>query len=67
MKRLLVFSDWNREGKSIYETPEGVELSKHDFHAGSTFQGNIHLDKWQEKELKETMEKGYQPVFWVSL
>lgn len=65
MKIKLVFDDWRKEGKSIYNTSKGAELSNHDFHAGATFEGNIQLDAWEEKELREALEKGYRPVFWI--
>ena len=64
MKIKLVFDDWRRGGISICRSPEGIELSKGDFHAGSTFDARIDLDAWQEKELRDALEKGYQPVFW---
>ncbi len=65
MKIKLVFGDWQKEGRSIYQTPEGIELTKGDFHAGSTFDARIDVDAWQEKELRDALKKGYQPVFWV--
>ena len=65
MKIKLVFNDWRKEGKSIYCTQEGIDLSMHDFHSGSTFDGEIILDEQQERELKEALNKGYQPIFWV--
>lgn len=66
MKINLVFRDWLKKGKSIRYNEEFLELSKKEFHGGSTFEGNIHLDPWQEKELREAIENGYQPVFWVT-
>ncbi len=65
MKIKLIFEDWKKQGKSIRSNEEFIELSKHDFHGGATFEGAIHLDAWQEKELREAIEGGYQPVFWV--
>lgn len=65
MKIKLVFDDWRREGRSLYRSLEMTELTKYDFHAGATFEGNIQLDVCQEDELREALEKGYQPVFWV--
>ncbi len=66
MKIKLVFDDWRREGRSICRSPESIELSKHDFHAGSTFDARIDVDAWQEKELRDALKKGYQPVFWIT-
>ena len=65
MKIKLVFQDWQEKGHPIYDFGKESELSKGDFHAGPTFDGTIHLDFCQEKELREAIEKGYQPVFWV--
>lgn len=65
MKIKLVFDDWRKEGKSIYKTFQGASLSCHDFHPGSTFEGEIKLDKENEEELRDSLKKGYQPVFWV--
>jgi len=61
----LVFDDWRRVGKSIYQTEEGVDLSMRDFHSGTTFDGTIELDEEQEQEFKEALGSGAQPVFWV--
>ena len=66
MKIKLVFDDWRKEGKSVYNTPEGIELTKYDFHSGSTFRGTILIDVCQEDELREAIEEGYQPLFWVT-
>ena len=63
----LVFYDWiGKDGKSIYNTEEGVDLSMGDFHSGSTFKGTIVLDSVQLEELEEASKKGISPVFWVS-
>jgi len=66
MKIKLVFDDWRREGRSLDRSPENIELTKHDFHGGSTFDGTILIDVCQEEELREAIEKGYQPVFWIT-
>ena len=64
MKTSLVFYDWlDRDLKSVYNTEKGVELSKTDFHSGSTFSCNIELDAEQENFLMEAMITGYRPVF----
>ena len=41
MKIKLVFLDWEKDGKSIYNTPEGVELSFGQFHSGTMFDAEI--------------------------
>jgi len=61
----LVFHDWIKGGKSIYQTEEGVGLSTGDFHSGSTFPGEIELDEEQTQELKDAIDKGYSPVFYI--
>ncbi len=66
MKIKLVFDDWRKQGKSVGNTPEGVELTWNDFHSGSTFDARIDLDAWQEKELRDALKKAYRPVFWVT-
>ena len=52
MKIKLIFYDWFRNGKSLANTTEGVNLSICDFHAGSTFDGDIELNEQQSKILK---------------
>lgn len=65
MKISLVFKDWEKKG-GIIPSEENLELSNHDFHGGSTFKGFIEVDAWQEKELRDALHHGYQPVFWLS-
>jgi len=66
VKTSLVFLDWlDRDLKSVYNTEKGVELSKTDFHSGSTFSCNIELDAEQEEFLLESIMAGYRPVFCV--
>lgn len=62
----LVFDDWKKNGKSIYSTQKGVDLSAGDFHSGTTFKGEIHLNPEQEKEFKKALKQGYQPAFWIT-
>ncbi len=64
MKMLLVFDDWRKNGKSIYRTEKGIELSIHDFHSGAGFLAQINLEKDQEDEMREALQEGCQPVFW---
>jgi hypothetical protein len=63
MKVKLVFDDWKLKGKSIYNTEVGVELSQNDFHSGTTFDGEIHLDLEEEVELTIALMAGYTPSF----
>jgi len=66
VKIKLIFQDWqNQKFESIYSTTEGVQLSMGDFHSGTTFDGEIKLNKEQEIELKQYMQQGYRPVFWT--
>ena len=66
MRIKLVFDDWQNQGKSIYCTPKGVELSENEFHSGSTWSGEIELTPDQEKELERAIKAGFQPAFWVT-
>lgn len=63
MKVSLVFEDWQKVGKSIYNTPDGIDLSAGQFHAGTTFEAEIKLDECEEKELKKAMADGFIPVW----
>lgn len=65
MKIKLVFEDWQKKGLSIYNSFEGVELTMGLFHGGTTFNGEIKLSPDDEAELRDALDKGYQPVFWV--
>lgn len=37
MKIELIVTDWHRNGKSIYNTEEGFNLSVGDLHSGTSF------------------------------
>ena len=65
MKIKLVFDDWKKDNKSIYSTEEGVDLSMGNFHPGTTFNGEIDLDEWDEKELTEVLKGKCVPHFYV--
>ncbi len=62
----LVFDDWREQGRSIYLSEKGIELSMGDFHYGTTFDGTIHLDEENAQQLEKALREGYQPVFWLS-
>ena len=66
MKIKLVFYDWRRGSKSVYNTEEGIELSMGNFHSGTTFDAEIELDSESEEELREFLESGATPVFYIS-
>ena len=61
----MVFLDWQREGKSIYATEEGIKLSSGDFHSGTTFPGVLFLNREQYEDLKEAWASGARPCFWL--
>ena len=61
----MYFADWQNNGKSIYNTEEGIALSLGDFHSGSVFEAEIKLDDYQAAELANAIQDGYQPVFTV--
>jgi len=65
MRVKLVFDDWKKQGNSVYNTEKGVELSSGDFHGGTTFNGEIHLDGEQEEKLRVALMAGYTPSFIV--
>jgi hypothetical protein len=65
MKIKLIFDDWKKQGKSVYNTEKGIELSNGDFHSGTTFDGIIELNQEQHEELKQALEEFYNPVFWI--
>ena len=53
MKVLVVFEDWKKEGRSIYNTETGINLSTGSLHSGSTWEGTIDFDPDTELEIKE--------------
>jgi hypothetical protein len=64
----LVFEDWrDREHRSIYNTPEGVELSMGSFHSGTTFEAELELDPDDSANLAAALRDGYRPVFYAVL
>jgi len=65
MKVKLIFDDWKLKGYSVYNTEVGIELSTGDFHSGTTFNGDIHLDSEQAEELRIAFMAGYTPSFIV--
>jgi len=63
MKIKLIFDTWrSKEGHTILWNSD---LSMGEFHSGTTFNGEIELDADNEIELKEHLQNGYRPVFWV--
>lgn len=66
MKIKLVFEDWrNKDHESIYRTEEGINLSLSNFHSGTTFDGEIIVDGYEQDFLRHAMEQGYRPVFYI--
>lgn len=66
MKVKFVFGDWLKNGKSVYNTEEGITLSSGDFHSGTILQGTMELDdNINQSELEDALKRGYQPVFIV--
>ena len=64
MKVKLVFTDWlDRDGKSVYSTDEGIELSSGNFHSGTTFPGMVELDGENTEHIVSAARGGYRPVF----
>ena len=66
MRVKLVFHDWiDKDQKSVYSTEEGIELTMGSFHHGTVFEGQLYLKPGDDQELKEAVEAGYTPVFYV--
>jgi len=61
MKIKVIFEDWKENGKSIYSTEKGVELSMGSLHSGSCWEGEIDFDPDTELELKERGK--YRAIF----
>jgi predicted RNase H-like HicB family nuclease len=59
----MIFEDWRKDGKSVYQSAEGAPLSYGDFHSGSTFPGKIKLDQEEIDELKKAIAGGFEPNF----
>ena len=61
----LVFYDWRGSlGKSGNDA-DFHRLSTGSLHSGTTFQAEITLDEDIADELREALDAGYQPVFWM--
>lgn len=68
IKVKLVFDDWQKKGKSVYNTEKGMQLSEGLFHSGTTFEGSMELPSLLDaQELEKAIKEGYQPVFWVTI
>jgi hypothetical protein len=69
IKVKLVFNDWLdvKNNKSIYQTEEGIQLSKGDLHGGSTFDAEIDLPEDELRTILEANAIQVAPVFYVSL
>jgi hypothetical protein len=62
----FAFYDWLREAVSVYNNTEaGLQLSQGDFHSGTSFRGTLALDDDQVLELRQAMQGGYAPAFYV--
>lgn len=61
----FAFDSWQRDGKPINQTEEGVELSMGDFHGGTVFNGTLQLDAEDLEELRRAIEAKAWPTFLV--
>ena len=66
----LIFEDWQKEGKSIYSTPLGIQLSMGDLHGGTIFTADVTftLDAEHEVDLEREIVEAFAkhgacPVF----
>ena len=57
MKIKLIFHDWVKNGESVYDTEDGIELSLSDFHSGTVFYREIRLDKEHQLLFFEATKK----------
>lgn len=60
------FWDIQRDGKSIYRTEEGVDLTMGSMHSGSTFDVAMLLNLDDIADLKAMFEAGADPIFVLS-
>lgn len=61
----MVFTDWRENGKSVYNSEKGIKLSLGPFHSGTTFEGEISLNKLDEQEIRAAIREGYEPIFHI--
>lgn len=59
----FAFDDWQRMGKSIYSTEEGIELSMGSLHSGTVFAGSIAFDDEELEDVRAAMASKAMPVF----
>jgi hypothetical protein len=63
----LVFLDWRRDGRSIYQTKEGFVLAMGPFHSGSMFDGEMEVGIDDMCYLEDALEHNTDAVFMVRL
>ncbi len=63
MKVWLVFEDWKRKGKSVYEKPEGEGLTLGPFHHSTSWRAELEMEEGVAEDLKEAIKNGFTPVF----
>lgn len=61
----FAFNDWIREGRSIYATEEGIELSSGHFHSGTVFSGSLILSEDSLDDLNAALAAKALPSFEV--
>lgn len=61
---VLVFDDWQRDGRSVYATEAGVELSSGDLHSGTViWKGVIRLPRETVNTIDDARRQGISPIF----
>jgi len=65
MKVKLIFDDWKKGFESIHGTERGIDLEMGSFHGGTTFNAEIELNKWEEKDFEEALKEGITPYFYM--
>ena len=59
----FAFVTWQKDGRSVYDTKDGEQFFRGDFHRGTRFKGTIELDNEEIKRIQEAEEKGIKPSF----
>jgi len=63
MKIDLSFFEWKGRMLINISGSERMKLEGGDFHAGSTWKGEIELGLEEELEIKSAIAQGYSPLF----
>jgi len=59
----LVLTDLEKDGKSVYNTSDGLAVSLGSLHSGTTFTTLIQLTDEEMNDIQDALENGIHPVF----